>query len=101
MDKYRKDTEHLILLSIKQCFYSIMYFNMIITGLIFKESTFVIPNRYYTTLFFGLTVKFGPLVWSSGQEYSVVQFLFIRSSGFYLLGRPVSVQCTYLSKNVY
>ena len=31
-----------------------------------KESTFVMPSRYYSTLLFGLTVKFGPSVQSSG-----------------------------------
>ena len=31
-----------------------------------RESKFEIPSRYYTTLLFGLTVKFGPSIRSYG-----------------------------------
>ena len=46
---------------------------------------FVIPSRYYTTLLFGAMVFFGALVWANSIKFSVVRFLFIRSSGFGLL----------------
>ena len=42
------------------------------------------PSR--PTLATALQVKFGPSLRSYGQEYSVVRFLFIWSSGFGLMG---------------
>ena len=44
-----------------------------------------IPSRYYTSLFFGLMVQFGPSVSAVWSKFVAVQFLFIRPSGFGLM----------------
>ena len=43
---------------------------------------------FYTYFKFGLPIKFGPLVWSTGTDYQVIQFFFIQLSGFGLKDPP-------------
>ena len=51
-----------------------------------KKYTIVdIQGGFLICFKFGQLVKFGPLVWSSGTYYSVIRFLFIRSSSFGLM----------------
>ena len=62
---------------------------------------FVIPSRYYTSLFFGFMVKFGPSVRPSGKKYSAVPFLFIRPSGYGLMDPPLQFSDINCISNIF